>query len=966
MACGASQPQAAALGQPGGGGQAGGWPVRRAVSKPRRRFLQVSALAGGGLLLSQSPAQPTRRQTDTALLPDKGGFTPSPFIKIRPDGAVILVAKIPELGQGVKTALPMILADELGADFASVQIEFGTLDARLGAQEAGGSMSVFDNDQPLREAGALARTLLIQAAAMQWAVPAQTCSAADSRVTHRPTGRSLAFGDLATRAAELPWPAASDIVLRTPAERRLIGQRIGSVDNPAIVCGQLRYGIDQTVPGMVHAVYVKCPRSGGKVVSANLDHVKRLPGIVDAFVLHGTADAYGLLPGVAIVGNSTWATFKAQDALLVTWEPTAALGEDSAGHGQRAAELGRTPGPIVTNVGDAPAALRAATRSISAAYHYPFLHHAPLEPMNALAIPLPDGGMKIVAPTQSPQDAQALAAQVLNLPKAKVVLQFTHSGGAFGRRLVNDFVAEAAAIAQRVGRPVKLTWRRDSDTRHGKYRPAGWHFLQAGLDRSGKPVAWRNHFVTVGLNSTSQPGTAADIAGNEFPSRFLPNYRLEKSVLRANVPTSWWRAPGANGFAFVFQSFVDELAHAAAQDPLAFRLAMLGEDRVLAGTGRWDPAFDTARMKAVLRLAAERADWGKRLPAGSGQGIAFHFSHQGYVAEVAEVSVSPQGVLTVTRITAAVDVGPIINRSGAESQVQGAIIDGLSAAWLQEITIAGGAVEQSNFHDFPVLRMHAAPKQVDVHFIEGDHAPTGLGEPALPPVAPAVCNAIFAAVGTRIRRLPISRTNLQWEPTKMKASTLHGADIGSPRLRGETRQTSHTIALLAGGVDIWGARDEGHFAHLAVHEDFEISARVEALEMADLYTKAGIMFRSSLDDGSPHVMLFAFGNNAPRNKNNGGLEFQFRQDQAGLCAAIYPPQPLPATPDFPVDFPAVWLKLVRQGDTFTGQFSRDGTTWKTYCIHSQKLPRSGLLGLAVTAHNGAQRVAASFSHLQVG
>ena len=939
--------------------------MRAPVSTPRRRFLQVSALAGGGLLLSQVLAQSTRAQGDTSPQRGKGAFTPSPFIKIRPDGAVILVAKIPELGQGVKTVLPMILADELGADFQTVQIEFGALDPRLGAQEAGGSMSVFDSYQPLREAGALARTLLIRAAAGQWSVPEKECSAADSKVTHQATGRSLTFGDLASRAAGLPSPAASDIVLKEPREQRLIGQRIGGVDNQAIVTGRPLFGIDQTAPGMVHAIYVKCPSSGGRVASANLDHIKRLPGIVDAFILAGTADAYGLLPGVAIVGDSTWATFKAQDELRVTWESNAKLGQDSAAYERHAAELGGTQGSTVRSVGDVTAGLRSAAKAISATYHYPFLHHAPLEPMNALAIPLPDGGMKIVAPTQSPEDAQHLAAKVLNLPKAKVELQFTRAGGAFGRRLVNDFVAEAAAIAQRVGRPVKLTWRRDSDTQHGKYRPAGWHFLQAGLDSAGKPVAWRNHFVTVGLNSTSKPGTAADIGGNEFPSRFLPSFRLEKSVLSANVPTNWWRAPGANGFAFVFQSFVDELAHAAAKDPLEFRLALLGEDRILAGTGRWDPAFDTARMKAVLRLAAERADWGKRLPAGSGQGIAFHFSHQGYVAEVAEVSVSPEGVLAVKRVTAAVDVGPIINRSGAESQVQGSIMDGLSAAWLQEITIAGGAVEQSNFHDFSVLRIDAAPKQVDVHFIESTTVPTGLGEPALPPVAPAVCNAIFAAVGTRIRRLPISRTDLKWDPTKMKASTLQGTDIGSPRLRGETRQTSTVIQLLAGGVDIWGARDEFHFVHMPVSEDFEMSVRLDSLEMADLYTKAGVMFRSSLADDSPHVMLFAFGNNEPRNKNNGGLEFQYRKDEGALCAAIYPPQPLPSQPDFPVAFPDVWLKLVRKGGTFTGMSSRDGTQWTTFCTHSQPMPSAGFLGLAVTSHNEAQRVAASFSHLRL-
>ena len=937
-------------------------------SQSRRHFLQVTALSSGGLLVSLAFDDSTASTSNSGVPTSAAQFTPNPFIKIRSDGIVSLVAKNPELGQGVKTSLPMILADELGADFSTIQIEYGDLNAALGPQEAGGSMSVFDSYQPLREAGATARTLLIQAAANLWKVPANECVAENSRVIHTPSRRGIGFGDLASSAATLPLPRREDVALRSKAESKLIGKRIGGVDNQSIVRGQQRYGIDQTVPGMVHAVYVKSPVFGAKVISANLAEIRKQPGIIDAFVLNGTSDYYGLLPGVAIVGDSTWATFKAEKVLDVLWSPSAGRVQSSAEYSRKAAQMGLGRGVLVHSVGDTDRALNRATALVTADYHYPFLHHAPLEPMNATAIPLPQGGMKIIAPTQLPDAARELAAKVLNIRKEQVELQFARSGGAFGRRLTNDFVAEVAAIAQRIGRPVKLTWSRESDTQHGQYRPAGWHFLKAGLDESGDIVAWHNHFVTVGLNSTKQPGTAADMGGREFPGRLLPNYRLEKSVLSTNVPTSWLRAPGSNGLAFVFQSFIDELAYKAGKDPLDFRLRLLGVDQILPGSGRWDPPFNTARMKAVLKLAAERAGWGKRSLAGFGQGIAFHFSHQGYVAEVADVSVSPDGLLTVDRVVAAVDVGRIINYSGSESQVQGSIIDGLGAAWLQELTIDRGRAAQSNFHDYPLLRIDAAPKRIDVHFIESDNPPTGLGEPALPPLAPAVCNAIFAATGKRIRRLPISKTELNYQPTPpqpMSTPTLRGIDLGTPRIGGQFFQSGASVEILSGGADIWGVRDECHFAHSYVQGNFEIIVQIDNIEMADLYSKAGIMCRASLDAGSEHVMLLAFGNNDPRNKNNGGIEFQSRVKRDAECSAIYPPQPLPPKPDFPVHFPRVWLKLIRKGDLFTGLFSEDGVHWKTYCEHRQALKAKSYLGLAATSHNEAQAIKSMFSNLRI-
>jgi isoquinoline 1-oxidoreductase beta subunit len=726
----------------------------------RRQFFRLSALAGGGLVIGYMLPGSAFAQAP-GLDNTARAFTPNAFIKITPDGIVILVAKNPDAGQGVKTALPMILAEELGADFKKVTIEYGGLDPQLGAQFAGGSLSVPMNYQTLRRAGAVARTVLVQAAADTWGVPVAECDAENSTVIHRPTGRVLGFGELATKAASMPLPDEKSVVLKRPKENKLIGNRVGGVDNPAIVTGQPLFGIDQRVPGMVHAVYVKCPVFGGKPVSANLDRIKKVPGVLDAFLVEGTDDYYGLLPGVAIVGDSTWATFKARGLLDVTWDEGSGATQSSAGYEEAAAKFAAGAGKQMRADGDVAAKFASAAKVVEAAYHYPYLHHATLEPMNALAIPTVDGGLDVLAPTQTPDDAQGVAAKAAGLPKEKVKLRFTRIGGGFGRRLTNDFVAEAAVIAKRIGKPVKLTWTREDDTRHGQYRPPAWHFLKGTVDAAGKLSAWSNHFVTVGLNTDTEPARAAELSNNELPARFLANYRLERSIISTNVPTSWLRAPGSNGLAFVFQSFIDELAHAAGRDPLEFRLELLGDDRVLPGNGQWEPPYDTARMKGVLRLAAEKAGWGRKMPRGSGQGIAFHFSHSGYVAEVADVTVSQDGALTVDKVVVAVDVGPIINPSGAENQIQGSIIDGLSGAWLQELTIENGAVVQGNFHDYPLLRINASPK-IEIHFIESDNPPTGLGEPAMPPLPPAVCNAIFAATGKRVRRLPLVRNDLAW------------------------------------------------------------------------------------------------------------------------------------------------------------------------------------------------------------
>ena len=726
----------------------------------RRSFLRVTGLAGGGLLLglylkggARLLARPAEESTTD--------FAPNAFIRLTPDGVATIVAKNPECGQGVKTSLPMIIADELDIDWHNVRVEQALSEPALyGAQFAGGSMATPLNWDGLRRAGAAARTMLVRAAAQTWGVPESECTTEAGAVIHRASGRRLNYGQLAAAAAKLSPPDLESVKLKDPRDYRVIGQSISGVDNPAIVTGRPLFGIDVKVPGMLAAVFEKCPVFGGKVVSANLDRVRALPGVRHAFVVEGGSDLSGLLGGVAIVADTWWAAQSARRQLRVTWDegPTAQQGTD--GFARRAAELGPQPGALtLRNDGDVAAGLKGAARVVEAAYSYPFIAHADLEPQNCTAH-FHDGLVEIWAPTQNPQPGRELVARTLGVPEKDITIHLTRIGGGFGRRLRNDFMVEAAAIAQKAGAPVKLLWTREDDLRHDFYRPAGFHFLKAGVDTDGRLVAWQDHFVTFG-----QGGKAADSAGmsdHEFPAHFLANFKLEVTYLPLGVPTGPLRAPGSNALAWVMQSFIDELAHAAGRDPVQFRLALLGDPRLVPWPGdKRAGGYDAGRMAGVLKLVAEKSGWGRALAQGSGLGVAFHFSHLGYFAEVAEVNVDAKGTLKVPKVWVAADVGStIINPSGALNQVQGSVIDGLSGAWLQEITIDRGRAQQANFDAYSLLRINDAP-QVEVEFLKTDHPPTGLGEPALPPAVPAVCNAIFAATGRRLRTLPITKTNLR-------------------------------------------------------------------------------------------------------------------------------------------------------------------------------------------------------------
>ncbi|MGL4401130.1 MAG: molybdopterin cofactor-binding domain-containing protein [Luteolibacter sp.] len=724
----------------------------------RRGFFKTTMLAGGGFFLGGwFPGNVAAQETTAAA------FSPSVFIRITPQGVITLFSKTPEIGQGVKTTLPMILAEELEVDWEKVIVEQGEVDSRFGGQTAGGSNTIKNNYDQLRRMGAVAKTMLVTAAANTWQVPVEECTAASGVVSHGTSGRKLSYGELAETASKLHVPDEKSVTLKAPADFKILGRRIVGVDNEKIVKGEPLFGIDQRLPGMVYAVYVRCPVFTGKVKNVDLASVKKLPGIRDAFVIEGGDDHYGLVTGIAIIGDSTWSVFKAKKALKVTWDAGAHAGESSeeqqkkvlAAIKGKAAEEIRRDGEIKDFPKD--------SKTVDAIYHYPHLAHANLEPQNCTAV-FKDGKLEMWAPSQSPGGGLNAVTQTLKIPRDSIKIHVTRIGGGFGRRLMNDYMVECAVIAQKLnGTPVKVTWDRQQDFQHDFYRAGGWHHLRGRVDDAGKIAAWANHFVTFGLNNEEKPGMAADLGKGELPAGFIPNYLLERTILPTNMPFGFWRAPGSCAIAWVYQSFIDELAYAAKQDPLKFRLDLLADQAKPANgkkpNNNRGGGYDRARMRKVLELAAEKADWGRKMPAGSGQGIAFHYSHSGYVAVVAEVTVDAKGALKVDRLVAGVDVGPILNLSGAENQVEGSMLDGLSAAWFQEVLLSEGSVKNIGFDQYPMLRMAQAPK-VEAHFFESDSPPTGLGEPALPPTAPAVCNAIFAATGKRVRNLPFLKEKL--------------------------------------------------------------------------------------------------------------------------------------------------------------------------------------------------------------
>jgi isoquinoline 1-oxidoreductase beta subunit len=733
----------------------------------RRGFIAASVAVGGGLLLSISLPRSARAAGSGEL---------SPFIRIAPDGAVTIMAKNPEIGQGVVTSLPMLIAEELDVDWSQVHVEQAMFNPTLyGQQFTGGSFATPMHWDPLRRVGAAGRQMLMTAAAERWNVPVSELETDAGVVRHAGSGRTLSYGELAEAASAVTPPDPASVTLKDPNEYRIIGTPTRGVDTDKIVKGEPIFGIDTVVPGMRYAVFEKSPVYDSKIVSANIDEIKALPGVRNAFIVRSDSPAsidgmqMGIKDGVAIVADSWWVANKALDKLEIEWADNPTVGQSTAGWAEQAAGLADArPGSTVRTDGDVESALQGAARVVEASYAYPFLSHATLEPQNC-TVSVTGDKVEIWAPTQMPEAGRGLVAAALGVEPENITIHLTRCGGGFGRRLANDYMVEAAMIAKLAGEPVKLVWNRRQDLQHDMYRAGGFHNFKAGLDADGKLTAFKDHFVTyaaVTYREGDQPATGADLSALEFPARFVPNLEYGFTVLPLGHPTGPMRAPGSNALAFVFESFMDELAEAAGKDPLDFRLDVYGPPQVFdpppPAFGMAQPPFDTGRVRDVLNLVADVSDWKGRheLPPGTGKGLAFYYCHFGYFAEVVQVTVAPNGIPKVDKVWVAGDIGShVINPSGAENQVQGAALDGIGQALNLAITFEKGRVVQSNFHNYPLLRMsQAAP--VEAHFVKSDNPPTGLGEPALPPAIAALCNAIYAATGKRIRSLPIDPHDL--------------------------------------------------------------------------------------------------------------------------------------------------------------------------------------------------------------
>jgi isoquinoline 1-oxidoreductase beta subunit len=713
----------------------------------RRSFLQVSLLTTGALLVGVGcENKPAGGSGAGSASGDT--WIANLYVRINPDGTVAIVSKNPEAGQGVKTAFPMVVAECLDVDWNKVSVEQAALDDRYGRQVVGGSYGTPDGWDDLRVAGTAARQVLVAAAASMWGVSEDECATDGGVVMHPASGREQPYEALLETAATMPVPDAADLDLKSrPDDFKLLGSFVPGVDNHKILTGQPLFGCDVRLEGMLYAVFEKCPAFGGRVASANVDEIQGLPGITHAFVVEGTDNLAGLMPGVAIVAQTWWEAQSARRKLRVEWDKPHA--DSTSQYDQQAAALREDGGATLRHDGDVEMALQSATQIVEASYYYPFVSHANMEPQTCTAMYREDGSLELWAPSQNPRGGRELIAATLGIAESNIHVNLERIGGGFGRRLRHDFMVEAAWIAREVGRPVQLQWTREDDMRHDFYRPAGWHDFKAGIDDEGRMIAFDHHFITFGRGGETVSG--AGLSPGHYPAGLVQNFRLRQSMIECNVPTGPWRSPGHSAYCWAYQSFFDEVALAAGRDQLEFRLDLLS--RVYG-----EPPLDVERTAATLRLAAEKAGWGVReLGPNRAMGMAFHFDHGGFVSHVAQVYADGSNI-RVEKVFSGVDIGPVINMSGATNQVEGAVVDALSTAQL-EITFADGAARQGNFNDYPLLRIDQSP-EVDVHFIQSDNSPSGLGEPPFAPATPAIANAIFAATGTRIRELPFRKAGV--------------------------------------------------------------------------------------------------------------------------------------------------------------------------------------------------------------
>jgi isoquinoline 1-oxidoreductase subunit beta len=729
----------------------------------RREFLKTGATGGAALVIAfhmQGAAYGAAEDNQE----EKPANPLNAWVRITPDNRVTLILGKSEMGQGAMTALPMILAEELYLDWKQVSVEQAPTDPKIYDHGTGGSGSVAGSWLPLRRAGAAAREMFITAAAQHWNVNRATCKAKDGGVLHGARKQFLTYGELVKAASKLPVPDFDTVPLKNSDSFTIVGHDRKRFEAGAKSTGAAKFGIDSRVPGMEYAVIARCPVFGGKVARFDASKAKAVPGVRDVISIDAVGEGAFTSGGVVVLANSSWAAMQGRKALDITWDEGPNAEESSESLRKHFVENAAKPGKIVRNEGDADGALTSAAKKVEATYELPFAAHACMEPMNCTVHIRADGAEAWV-PTQAPQWAQDVIAKVSGLPPEKVNVHTTLMGGGFGRRYQADFVMEAAQVAKATGKPVQVLWTREDDMQHDFYRPASYHKMQGAVDAQGRLTGWKHFQSSTSIaavwdkNGKEKP-EAGEFATAAFIPYATPNFRVEYALAHSGVPRAWWRSVEHSSSGFVVETFVDELASAAGADPLKFRLQLIGDARKIPDftNPKEGKPLNTARLKGVLQLAAEKAEWGKPVPAGIGRGIAGYYSFESYTAAVAEVSVD-KGEVRVNRIVYAVDCGRAVNPSGVVAQVESAAVYALSALMKDAITIDRGRVQQANFNDYDMPRMREMPK-VEVHLVMSKEDPTGIGEPGLPVVAPAVGNAVFAATGKRLRRLPIRAEDL--------------------------------------------------------------------------------------------------------------------------------------------------------------------------------------------------------------
>jgi isoquinoline 1-oxidoreductase beta subunit len=729
----------------------------------RREFLKTGAAGGAALVIGfHLPSSAFAAAEDQ----EKKPVNPfNAWVRVTPDNQVTLILGKSEMGQGIMTALPMILAEELYLDWKQVKVEQAPTDPKIYDHGTGGSGSVAGSWTPLRQAGAAAREMLITAAAERWNVNRDTCHPQNGSVLHGARKQFLTYGQLVEDAAKLPLPDFKTVPLKNSDDFTIVGHDRNRFEARAKSTGTAKFGIDSRPEGLVYAVIARCPVFGGKPAKFDATKAKAVAGVRDVFSIDPVGQGAFTAGGVVVVADSSWAAMQGRKALDITWDEGPNANESSESLHQQFVDNASKPGKPTVNEGDVDSALAAAAKKIDVVYELPFAAHACMEPMNCTVQIGPDRAEAWI-PTQAPQWAQDIIAGVTKLPHESVNVHTTLMGGAFGRRYQADFVMEAAQVAKVVGnKPVMVLWTREDDMQHDFYRPASYHHMQGAVDADKNVTAWKHFQTSTSIAAVwSKDGQEKPDQSEFATAAFIPyqakNYRVEYTLAKSGVPRAWWRSVEHSSSGFVVECFVDELAAAAGADPLEFRLRLIGDARKIpdATNPKEGKPLDTARLKGVLQLAADKAGWTKPLPAGIFRGIAGYYSFESYTAGVAEVSMK-NGDLKIHRIVYAVDCGRPVNPNGIAAQVEGAAIYGLSAALHDAITIDRGRVVQANFNDYQMPRINQTPK-IEVHIVQSKEEPTGIGEPGLPVIAPAVCNAIFAATGKRVRRLPIRREDL--------------------------------------------------------------------------------------------------------------------------------------------------------------------------------------------------------------